>query len=89
MKKTAHRKKKMVPTPAELAAVRRAIRAAGGQTALADKLGISQGAVGHWWHGRGRIAPERCREVEQLSGVPRAELRPTIFGEAPVSDAAA
>ena len=59
-----------------------AIRAAGGIGALARRLGISQPSVSNWQ----RIPAERVVAVEALTGVPRASLRPDLYG---MPDAAA
>jgi TorA maturation chaperone TorD len=53
-----------------------AIRAAGGVGALARGLGISQPSVSNWQ----RIPAERVVAVETLTGVPRAKLRPDLYG---------
>ena len=59
-----------------------AIRAAGGIGALARRLGISQPSVSNWQ----RVPAERVIAVETLTGVPRASLRPDLYG---MPDAAA
>ena len=59
-------------------AIRKACEAAGGQVALATKLGISQSAVAQWI-GSGNIPPARVPKVEKITGVSRHELRPDIF----------
>lgn len=59
-----------------------AIRAAGGIGALARRLGISQPSVSNWQ----RVPAERVVAVEALTGVPRASLRPDLYG---MPDAAA
>ena len=59
-----------------------AIRAAGGIGALARRLGISQPSVSNWQ----RVPAERVLAVEALTGVPRASLRPDLYG---MPDAAA
>lgn len=64
------------PTPLE-----RAIEKMGTQQALADALGIRSPSITEW-HKRG-IPPERCRQIEGLTGIRRADLRPDIFGPAP------
>jgi len=63
--------------------IERACAAAGGQTKLAELLGITVGAVNHWVAGRGVVPAERCPAIERaVSGaVTRAELRPDVFGE--------
>jgi DNA-binding transcriptional regulator YdaS (Cro superfamily) len=60
-------------TPEE--ALQEAIRRAGGQGALARKLGIKQQAVAQW-----RIAPAaRALPIERLTGIRREHLRPDLF----------
>jgi len=53
-----------------------AIRAAGGVSELARQLGISQPSVSNWT----RIPAERVVAVESLTNVPRAVLRPDLYG---------
>jgi TorA maturation chaperone TorD len=55
----------------------RAIEAVGGVAALARAVGVSQPAVSAW----DRVPAERVTTVEQVSGVPRALLRPDLFSE--------
>lgn len=50
-----------------------AIRIAGGQVALAQKLGCSQQNISRM-HRRGWVPPKRVVEIEQITGVPRARL---------------
>ncbi len=52
-----------------------AIRACGGVSGLARRLGISQPSVSHWQ----RVPAERVLMVEQVSGVPRGTLRPDLY----------
>jgi TorA maturation chaperone TorD len=52
-----------------------AIRAAGGVTELARRMGISQPSVSNW----SRIPAERVPTVETLTGVARAILRPDLY----------
>jgi len=52
-----------------------AIRAAGGVSELARRLGIAQPSVSNWE----RIPAERVASVEQATGVDRARLRPDLF----------
>lgn len=60
-----------------------AIRAAGGITELARRIGISQPSVSNW----SRVPAERVLSVEAATGVPRALLRPDLYEEGPgVSD---
>jgi TorA maturation chaperone TorD len=60
-----------------------AIRAAGGITELARRIGISQPSVSNWE----RIPAERVLAVEAATGVARSVLRPDLFGsETPMAD---
>ncbi|MBO0765695.1 MAG: helix-turn-helix domain-containing protein [Hyphomicrobiaceae bacterium] len=59
------------------AGVSAAIQVAGTARALAEALGITEQAVGQW----SRIPPERCLDVERITGVSRHILRPNIYGE--------
>jgi TorA maturation chaperone TorD len=54
-----------------------AIRAAGGVTELARRIGISQPSVSNWL----RIPAERVLSVEAATGVGRAVLRPDLYNE--------
>src|SRR5580765_3219221 len=53
-----------------------AIRAVGGVSELARQLGISQPSVSNWT----RIPAERVIAIESLTNVPRAVLRPDLYG---------
>jgi len=52
-----------------------AIRAAGGVTELARRIGISQPSVSNW----DRIPADRVLAVEAATGVNRAQLRPDLY----------
>jgi TorA maturation chaperone TorD len=52
-----------------------AIRAAGGVSELARRLGIAQPSVSNWE----RVPAERVASVEEATGVERARLRPDLF----------
>jgi DNA-binding transcriptional regulator YdaS (Cro superfamily) len=54
-----------------------AIRAVGGVTELARRIGISQPSVSNWT----RIPAERVLEVESATGMARAVLRPDLYDE--------
>lgn len=54
-----------------------AIRAAGGISELARRVGVSQPSVSNWR----RVPAERVLAVEAATGVPRAKLRPDLYGE--------
>jgi TorA maturation chaperone TorD len=55
-----------------------AIRAAGGVSALARKIGISQPSLSNW----SRVPAERVLAVESLTGIDRAVLRPDLYSAA-------
>lgn len=74
-----------------------AVKAAGGQTALANKLNgklgeklktpLKQGHVWAWLFRDGGIPPaEYCIAIEEIvdGAVTRYDLNPNVFGEAPV-----
>jgi len=70
------KKLKFSANDARVIALQRAVKVAGGQAALARKVGISP--QGLWWW---EICPaERCLQVSQLTGVSVHELRPDVFG---------
>ncbi len=54
-----------------------AIRAVGGVTELARRIGISQPSVSNWT----RVPAERVLAVEAATGVDRGLLRPDLYGE--------
>lgn len=56
-----------------------AIARAGGQTALANQVGVKQPHIWNWLHRNGRVPAERVIAVEAATGVPRHELRPDIY----------
>jgi TorA maturation chaperone TorD len=59
-----------------------AIRAVGGVTELARRIGISQPSVSNWT----KIPAERVLAVESISGIRRAVLRPDLYGETTIDD---
>jgi TorA maturation chaperone TorD len=56
--------------------LREAIRAAGGVTELARRIGISQPSISNW----SRVPAERVLAVEAATGTDRAVLRPDLYG---------
>ena len=46
----------------------------------AKLLGVSEAQMSRYEAGRRRIAPERAIEFERVTGIPRAVLRPDVFG---------
>ena len=74
-----------------LEAVKKAVEVAGGQTALGNLVGVSQGHIWSWLNRSRKCPPEKVLQVERATGVSRHELRPDIYGsgpEAPASSAA-
>jgi TorA maturation chaperone TorD len=59
-----------------------AIRAVGGVSELARRIGISQPSVSNW----DRIPAERVLSVEAATGVARTLLRPDLFSDGPGTD---
>lgn len=60
--------------------IQRAARAAGGQSALARRVGVQPQSVNLWVR-HGRVPAERVLAVEAATGVPRHELRPDLYPE--------
>lgn len=58
-------------------AIERAVKAAGGQQALADKMGVKYQAVQKWV--RTRVPAERVLAIETATGVSRHDLRPDLY----------
>jgi len=61
-----------------------AIRAVGGVTELARRIGISQPSVSNW----ARVPAERVLQVENVSGIARTILRPDLYNEPNVDETA-
>ena len=62
-----------------LSALRQAVELAGGQSALARKIGVKQANVWDWLN-RAKIAPaNKIVAIERATGVSREKLRPDIF----------
>jgi len=61
-----------------------AIRAAGGVSELARKIGISQPSVSNW----SRVPAERVLTVEAATGVSRTALRPDLYADQPIGKVA-
>jgi hypothetical protein len=60
-----------------LDALNEAIKIMDGIVAAAAKLKVTVAGVQHWR--RRGVPPERCKEIELLTGVSRARLRPDIY----------
>lgn len=61
------------PNPVQIA-----INAAGGQVALAERVGVRQQSISEWLK-RERIPAERVLAVETATGVSRHDLRPDLY----------
>ena len=59
-------------------AIERAIRAAGGCTALAMLLNVHKSLPSQWARRHRPIPAERCPDIERFTGVPCEELRPDL-----------
>jgi TorA maturation chaperone TorD len=59
-----------------------AIRAVGGVTELARRIGISQPSVSNW----SRVPADRLLSVEAATGVAREILRPDLYAQSPEGD---
>jgi DNA-binding transcriptional regulator YdaS (Cro superfamily) len=61
-------------------ALQKAIERAGGQTALAGKLGVTQSRVHYWLNDAKKgVSPDMVPAIEEITGVPRHELRPDVY----------
>lgn len=59
-------------------ALRASVDAAGGQSALARKVGVSQPTLWGWLNGA-RISAEQAINLERAAGIPCHVSRPDIF----------
>jgi DNA-binding transcriptional regulator YdaS (Cro superfamily) len=59
-------------------ALDRAVEAAGGEDAFLVKLGVRRRTLMYWRAGK-RLFAERVIEIEELTGVPRHDLRPDLW----------
>jgi DNA-binding transcriptional regulator YdaS (Cro superfamily) len=60
-------------------ALKRAVKIAGGQTALGNLIGKDQGTVWAWLNITKKVPPEFVIPIENTTGVSRHELRPDIY----------
>lgn len=62
-------------------ALRRAVKLAGGQTALGGKIGRNQSSIWNWLNTDQEVPAKLAKDIEiALAGqVTRAELRPDLF----------
>jgi DNA-binding transcriptional regulator YdaS (Cro superfamily) len=70
-------------TKKKTTAIERAVAFCGGQSSLADAIGVSPSFVNQWVSGARPVPSTRCGAIEAATGgkVPRVELRPDVFGE--------
>lgn len=52
------------------------------QDELAEMLGVSRQMIGLIESGRRKVKPEKAGPWEKKTGIPRAKLRPDVFGKA-------
>jgi DNA-binding transcriptional regulator YdaS (Cro superfamily) len=57
--------------------IREIAKAAGGVVALSHKLGLSRAAVSGWK----KVPAERVLAVEKITGIPREQIRPDLYGQ--------
>ena len=57
----------------------RAVLAAGSQSALARKIGLTQQHVWNWLYRMGQVPAEYVIRIEKATGISRHELRPDIY----------
>lgn len=63
-----------------------AVKRAGGQLALARKIGAKQQNVWDWLNkGNRKVSPRFAAAIEAATGVSKHDLRPDIFGPRPTS----
>lgn len=63
---------------------------AGGQSALAERIGVRQSTFWHWLRKSKRGIPgEYVLKVERITGISRHDLRPDLYPRDPEKGAAA
>lgn len=60
-------------------ALKEAIEIAGGQSALASRLGVSPQRVWNWINTLGHVPSKHVISVEDATGVHRTRLRPDLY----------
>jgi DNA-binding transcriptional regulator YdaS (Cro superfamily) len=64
-----------------------AIRLAGGQEALASKIGVGQSLVSYWLKkAKKGVSPEFAPAIEEATGIPCHQLRPDVFRRPSIQD---
>jgi len=56
-----------------------AVKAAGGQTALAREIGVTQKHIWNWLNRDEKVPAEHVLAIEEATGVSRHHLRPDIY----------
>lgn len=56
----------------------KAAQALGGQTALGNAIGERQSTIWEWIYKSGKPNPEKCPDIERLTGIPCEELHPAF-----------
>lgn len=71
----------------DTSAIKRAVEIVGSQSLLAKAIGAHKVLVNQWVLGQRPIPARWCIPIEQATGgaVTRYQLRPDVFGEAPVT----
>jgi DNA-binding transcriptional regulator YdaS (Cro superfamily) len=57
-----------------------AVAAAGGQSALGQRIGVPQPTISDWLFKTGKPDPEKCVDIERVTGVRCEALCPDVFG---------
>lgn len=60
-------------------ALAKAVRKAGGQTALSRLIGCPQTTINTWLKRNWPVAPEYVLKTEEVTGVSRHDLRPDLY----------
>ena len=50
------------------------------QTELGLAVGVSQSVVSEWLTGKAKIPPLRAKKIAELTGIPREEILPKVYG---------
>jgi DNA-binding transcriptional regulator YdaS (Cro superfamily) len=72
--------------PSSITSLQKAIAVAGGQLALARKLGLKQGHIWWWLNRSKRVPAKQVLAIEAETGISRYELRPDVYGPAPSNE---
>ena len=53
----------------------------GTQKDAAIALGVSTSSFGEWINGKNKPSALRSKQIESITGIPREQIRPDIFGK--------